>query len=110
MPNRLLRVNAYTTFDMLDAEAVGHEFTEEAFAVLNVTAPRKNPDHVRLELELDNSQLDRLPAHADKVTLSAAQARTMAEELETYAERVEAAQADDEAEVSGEADAGDDGK
>ncbi|WP_363464033.1 DUF6360 family protein [Halogeometricum borinquense] len=92
MPNRLLRVNAYTTFDMLDAEAVGHDFTEEAFAVLNVTAPRKNPNHVRLELELDNSQLDHLPAHADKVTLSASEARELSEELASYAERVEKAQ------------------
>jgi hypothetical protein len=95
MPNRLLRVNAYTTFDMLDAEAVSHEFTEEALAVLNVTAPRKNPDHVRLELELDNSQLDHLPAHADKVTLTAEQARTLAGELEEYAGRVEAAQTEE---------------
>ncbi|SFR49642.1 DUF6360 family protein [Halogeometricum limi] len=94
MPNRLLRVNAYTTFDMLDAEAVGHDFTEEAFAVLNVTAPRKNPDHVRLELELDNGQLEHLPPHADKVTLSAEEARTLADELVSYAENVEAAQSD----------------
>ncbi|RDI72038.1 DUF6360 family protein [Halopelagius longus] len=95
MPNRLLRVNAYTTFDMLDAEAVGHDFTDEAFAVLNVTAPRENPDHVKLELELDNSQLENLPAHAERVTLSAAEARTLASELEKYANRVEAAQSDD---------------
>lgn len=95
MPNRLLRVNAYTTFDMLDAEATGHDFTEEAFAVLNVTAPRENPDHVRLELELDNSQLDTLPAHADRVTLSAAEARKLSAELDKYANRVEAAQSDE---------------
>ncbi|MFC6823901.1 DUF6360 family protein [Halopelagius fulvigenes] len=95
MPNRLLRVNAYTTFDMLDAEAVGHDFTDEAFAVLNVTAPRENPDHVKLELELDNSQLENLPAHADRVTLSAAEARKLSSELEKYANRVEAAQSDD---------------
>lgn len=95
MPDRLLRINAYTTFDMLDGEAKGHGFDEEALAVLNVTAPRKNPDHVRLELELDNSQLEHLPAHADRVTLSADQARTLAAELEKYAGRVEAAESDD---------------
>ena len=90
--NRLLRVNAYTTFDMVDATAIGHEFDdEEAFAVLNVTAPRKNPDHVELQLELDNTQLEHLPAHAEKVTLSADQARTLAAELESHADRVEAA-------------------
>lgn len=98
MTDRLLRVNAYTTFDMVDAEAVGHDFTEDAFAVLNVTAPRENPDHVSLELELDNTQLERLPAHADRVTLSAAEARTLAEELESYAERVETAQRGDDEE------------
>lgn len=93
--NRLLRVNAYTTFDMLDATAISHEFDdEEAFAVLNVTAPREAPDHVELQLELDNAQLDNLPAHAEKVTLSAEQARTLADELETHAARVEAAQAE----------------
>ncbi|XVH32671.1 DUF6360 family protein [Haloferacaceae archaeon DSL9] len=92
MPDRLLRVNAYTTFDLLDAEANGHDFNERAFAVLNVTAPRENPDHVALELELDNSQLDELPAHADRVRLSADEARTLAAELETYAARVENAE------------------
>jgi hypothetical protein len=92
MPDRLLKINAYTTFDMLDGTAQGHGFEEEAFAVLNVTAPRENPDHVTLELELDNTQLETLPAHADRVTLSAAQARELAAELETYAGRVEAAE------------------
>jgi hypothetical protein len=95
MPDRLLKINAYTTFDMLDGEAQGHEFTEEAFAVVNVTAPRQNPDHVALELELDNTQLDHLPAHADRVTLSAEQARDLAAELERYAEKVEAAQSEE---------------
>ena len=92
MPDRLLRINAYTTFDMLDGTAQGHGFDEEAFAVLNVTAPRENPDHVRVELELDNTELDHLPAHADRVRLTAEQARTLAAELEKYAGRVEEAQ------------------
>ena len=91
MTDRLLRVNAYTTFDMLEGTAQGHDFDEEAFAVLNVTAPRENPDHVTLELELDNAQLRHLPPHADRVTLSAAQARELADELERHAERVDAA-------------------
>ena len=91
MPDRLLRVNAYTTFDLLDGEAVGHDFSESALAVLNVTAPRKNPDHVKLEFELDNTQLEQLPAHADRVRLSADEARTLAAELEKYATRVDEA-------------------
>lgn len=95
MPDRLIRVNAYTTFDLLDGHVRGHGFEEEAVAVLNVTAPRENPDHVTLELELDNTGLSELPAHAEGVTLSAAEARELAGELETYAARVEAAQGDE---------------
>jgi hypothetical protein len=91
MADRIVRVNAYTTFDMLDGEAQGHDFEESAPAVLNVTAPRTDPDEVTLELELDNTSLSTLPAHADRVRLSAAQARELASELERYAGRVEAA-------------------
>lgn len=91
MPDRLIRVNAYTTFDLLEGEATGHDFEESAPAVLNVTAPRRNPDHVALELELDNTGLEELPAHADRVRLSAAEARELAAELESYADRVQEA-------------------
>ncbi|MFC6905238.1 DUF6360 family protein [Halalkalicoccus tibetensis] len=91
MPDRIMKVNAYTTFDLLDGEAKGHGWTDEALAILNVTAPREDPDHVSLELELDNTDLENLPAHADSVTLSAEQARTLAADLEKQADRVDAA-------------------
>ncbi|MCH7550007.1 MAG: hypothetical protein IH969_10835 [Candidatus Krumholzibacteriota bacterium] len=91
MPDRIMKVNAYTTFDLLDGEAKGHGWSDEALAILNVSAPRENPDHVSLELELDNTDLENLPAHADSVTLSAKQARTLAAELEKQADRVESA-------------------
>jgi len=94
MVDRIMRVNAYTTFDLLDGEIEGHGFDEEALAVLNVTAPKKNPDHVSLQLEMDNTQLETVKPHADKVTLSAAQAREMAAELEKYAQRVADAQSE----------------
>jgi len=87
-----MTVNAYTTFDLLDGEITGHGFDEEALAVLNVTSPKKNPDHVSLQLELDNTQLDSVKPHADKVTLTPAQAREMAAELEKHADKVETAQ------------------
>lgn len=87
-----MKVNAYTTFDLLDGEAKGHGWSDEALAVLNATAPREDPDHVSLELELDNTDLENLPAHVDRVTLSADQARTLAAELEKHAARVEAAE------------------
>jgi len=89
MSDRLLSVNAYTTLDLLEGEAEAHEFTESAYAVVNATAPRKNPDHVKLEMELDNAELDKLPAHADRVRLTPEQARTIAADLEKYAKRVE---------------------
>jgi hypothetical protein len=94
MVDRILKVNAYTTFDLIDGRVEGHGFEEEALAVLNVTAPRKNPDHVKLQLEMDNTQLSEVEPHADQVTLSAAEARELAGELEEYAAKVEDAQAD----------------
>ncbi|MBX0295615.1 DUF6360 family protein [Haloarcula nitratireducens] len=94
MADRIMKVNAYTTFDLLDGTVEGHGFDEEALAVLNVTAPRENPDHVSLQLEMDNTQLDSVKPHADSVTLSADQARELAAELEEYAEKVEAAQSE----------------
>ena len=95
MPNRLLKVNAYTTLDLVDATARGHDFEESGVAVLNVTSPRENPDHVKFQLEIDNSHLDELPAHADEATLSADQARTLADALNSHADKVDAARTDD---------------
>jgi hypothetical protein len=92
MVDRIMKVNAFTTLDLLDGEAEGHDFEEEAYAVLNVTSPREDPDHVSLQLELDNTQLETLQAHADTVRLSADEARQLAAELEDHAEKVEAAQ------------------
>ena len=89
MSDRLLAVNAYTTLDLVDGEAEGHDFTESAYAVVNATAPRKQPDHVKLELELDNAELEHLPAHADRLRLTPEQARELAADLEKYAARVE---------------------
>jgi len=97
MPNRLLKVNAYTTLDLVDATARGHDFEDSAVAVLNVTSPRENPDHVTFQLELDSGRLESLPPHADEVTLSPEEARTVADALESHASKVEAAQAHEDA-------------
>lgn len=91
MADRIMKVNAFTTLDLVEGEAEGHGFEEEAYAVLNVTSPREDPDHVSLQLELDNTELEHLQPHADKVTLSAEEARTLAEDLEKHAEKVEGA-------------------
>ncbi|MFW5963923.1 MAG: DUF6360 family protein [Natronomonas sp.] len=90
MADRIMKVNAYTTLDLLDGEVEGHGFEEAAYAVVNVTSPRENPDHVSLQLELDNTQLEHLEAHAETVRLSAEEARTLAADLEKHAEKVEA--------------------
>jgi len=95
MSDRLIRVNAYTTLDLVDGRARGHEFEADAPGVVNVTAPREDPERVTLEVELDNTAIDPLTAHADEVDLSPAQARTLAEALESTADRVEAAQSDE---------------
>lgn len=95
MSDRLIRVNAYTTLDLVDGRARGHEFEADAPGVVNVTAPREDPERVTLEVELDNTAIDALTAHADEVDLSPAQARTLAEALESTADRVEATQRDE---------------
>lgn len=89
MADRIMTVNAYTTLDLLDGRAEGHDFEEEALATLNVSAPRTEPDEITLQIELDNTDLDQLPPHATSVSLSAEQARTLAEELQSYAEKLE---------------------
>ncbi|MEF8825291.1 MAG: DUF6360 family protein [Halapricum sp.] len=91
MADRILKVNAFTTFDLLEGSVEGHGFVEEAFATLNVRTARNDPEEVRLELELDNVALESVPPHADRVTLSAAEARTLATELRVAADRVDAA-------------------
>jgi hypothetical protein len=91
MVDRIMTVNAYTTFDLLEGRVEGHGFTEEAFTVLNVsTDTREDPDAVEVQLEMDNTEVDAVEPHADTVTLSPSEAREMAAELEKYASKVEA--------------------
>jgi hypothetical protein len=92
MADRVLKVNAFTTFDLLDGVVEGHGFEEAAFATLNVRTAREGPEEVTLELELDNTELESVPPHADRVALSAAEARTLADELRSAADRVAAAE------------------
>ena len=91
MADRILSVNAYTTFDLLEGTVEGHGFEESAYAVLNVRTDREDPDHVELQLEFDNTELDGVEPHADHVRLSAAEARELAAELESHADAVDAA-------------------
>lgn len=89
MADRIMKVNAYTTFDLLDGEARGHDWSEEALAVMDVRVPKENPNRVVVQLELDNTQLEHLPPHADSVNLTADQARELAAQLDSYAARVD---------------------
>ncbi|WP_394739381.1 DUF6360 family protein [Natronococcus roseus] len=91
MADRLMKVNAYTTLDLVDAVAKGHKFETESLAVVNATADREEPDCVRLQLELDNMTEEHLPAHMEEVQLTPDQARTIASDLEKHADRVEEA-------------------
>jgi hypothetical protein len=96
MSDRILKVNAYTTLDLIEGRAEGHDFEEDALAVCNATSARTDPDHVKLQVELDNTELESLPAHADELRLTPAEARDLATALEENAASVEAARQDGE--------------
>jgi hypothetical protein len=87
MADRIVKVNAYTTFTLLDGELEGHGWQSNAPAVLNVTTG--DDERVVLELELDNTETEDVPPHADRLDLSPAEARELAAELESYADRAE---------------------
>lgn len=89
MERRQLDVTAYTTFDFLDGRAEGVDWTDEGVAVLDVESP-EGDEGVRLGLELDPADLEHAPAHADYVSLTPEQARTLAAELEDVADAAEA--------------------
>ncbi|WP_435349713.1 DUF6360 family protein [Haloarchaeobius sp. HRN-SO-5] len=91
MADRLLKVNAHTTLDLVDATVTGHDFEDDVFAVCNATSARESPDHVKLQFELDNMTEDDLPAHMDELRLTPEQARTLAAALTAEADAVSAA-------------------
>lgn len=89
---RQLDVTAYTTFDHVDARAMGDGWTDEAVAVLDVESPR-DERAVTLGLELDPVELEHLEPHADTVPLTPGQARVLAAELEAAADAAESGEA-----------------
>lgn len=100
MPDRLLRVNAYTTLDMASVTTLrrradgtdgDHSAVDtETLGVVNATADRRAPDEVRLEVEADHTETG-LPAHAERVHLTPDEAEELAAALERHAGRVRAA-------------------
>ncbi|MFC6954152.1 DUF6360 family protein [Halorubellus litoreus] len=96
MVGRLMKVNAYTTLDLVDARVRTADDETTGLGVANATSARENPEHVRLQFEADD-QPDGVAAHVDELELSPEQARELAADLESHAAKVEAAaQANDE--------------
>ncbi|MCU4751914.1 DUF6360 family protein [Halobacteria archaeon AArc-curdl1] len=89
MADRLMSVTAYTTLELADVLVKGHDFETEGYAVVDATADRKSPDHVKLQLEADNMTETHLPAHMEELRLTPEQARALAADLEEHADRVE---------------------
>jgi hypothetical protein len=102
MADRVLAVNAYTTFTLLDGELEGHGWRTDAPAVVNVTSRDGTDggasdddtddaasDRVLVELELDDAATERVPPHADRLALSPAEARELAAALESQADGLE---------------------
>jgi predicted component of type VI protein secretion system len=89
-----MRVNAYTTLDIVDATIRTADDEATVVGVANATSARENPEHVQLRFEADD-QPDGVARHVDELELVPEQARDLAAALETHADTVEAAQADD---------------
>ena len=93
MRRRILDVTAYTTLDFVDARALGPDWDEDATAVVDVTRPDDHEEAssvVQLQIELDGTDVDRLPQHVTSVSLTPAQAREVAGDLTEYADEIEA--------------------
>jgi len=80
MSERLMDVNAYTTFDLIQAVARGHGWREEGLGTLNVTDTEEG--NVVLEYEFDATSVDSLPQHAVGFEMSPEEARTLVNEIE----------------------------
>lgn len=89
MAERILTVTAFTTLDLVDARVEGHGWESETYAVCNVTTDDGDGDggdeRVVLQVELDNTDLAHLDAHADELRLTPAEARELAATLEERA-------------------------
>jgi len=85
MSQRILDVTANTTLDFVDAAAHGPGWRDEGAAVLDVRTPTEEPERVTLDLELDPTIQEHTTAHAETVSLTAEQARTVASALEEEA-------------------------
>lgn len=90
MAIRLLDVSAYTTLDYVTGRAVGPDWSDDSAAVVDVDRPKSDPETVRLRIEFDGEDMNRVEHHADSISLSPDQARALAADLERYATNAEA--------------------
>jgi hypothetical protein len=81
MAGRVLDVTSHTTLDYVEAVLRGGDWEAEGVGVLDVSTPKDDPETVVLDFEIDPTTTDRVPGHADSVTLTRAQARTLRDAL-----------------------------
>ena len=89
MSHRILSVTAYTTLDLVTAAVETAETSLDTDGVVNVSVTDTHPDRVTLGVELDLVETESLPTHADRVRLSPTQARSLAADLERYADEAD---------------------
>ena len=95
MHRRILDVTSYTTLDYVETSLLGPDWTARSPAVLDVSTPDENEDldpaTVTLSLEVDPVDATDGERRATRVELTPAQARTIANDLESTADEVESA-------------------
>jgi hypothetical protein len=87
MVGRLMRVNAFTTLDLVDVRVRSADESVSTLGVANVTSDRENPEVVRVQVEADDHPAG-VAAHVDELELAPEQARSLAAALESHADRV----------------------
>ncbi len=87
MRHRIMDVTAKTTLAHAPASVHGLDWVDDATAVVDVGAA-EDPPAVRLDLELDPTDLDHVDPHAETVRLTPTQARSLADALTEAADRI----------------------
>lgn len=90
MKGRILDVNAHTTIDHVEGKIFGPDWSDPGIAVLDVDTPDDDLEPIHLELAFDATDGECVRAHADRLTLTAAQALAVAADLHTAARDAQA--------------------
>jgi len=93
MHRRILDVTSYTTLDYVETSLLGPDWTARSPAVLDVDTPDEgddlDPATVTLAVEVDPVDATDGERHATRLELTPEQARTVAADLESSADRVD---------------------